>query len=198
VRGRRSLRISVNKSASFRGFLRRRKSSVVSTQASVIIDKHELHSTWPVYCQPETRQITHEGITLTVERNQTCFGPGERISVIATLRSDSTQTVLLRGFELSLKESTVFRGGPYASGKKTAPQVRVVTIDENKVPVNFNVFGGMVQKAELTCGVSPNHTTTSLNTARHIDITYVLSVKALLGTGPLVMDLPVVLSNWQR
>ncbi|KAJ3778770.1 hypothetical protein FB446DRAFT_342989 [Lentinula raphanica] len=57
----------------------------------------------------------------------------------------------------------------------------------------------MVQKAELTCSVSQNHTTTTLNTARHIDITYVLSVKALLSTGqPLVMDLPVVLSNWQR
>ncbi|KAK1236488.1 hypothetical protein PQX77_000265 [Marasmius sp. AFHP31] len=181
-----------------RGFLRRRKSSVISSQASVIVDKHELHSTWPVYCQPETRHITHEGVTLTVERNQTCFGPGERISVMATLRSDSTNTVLLRGFELSLRESTVFRGGPYASGKKTAPQVRTTTIDENKVPVNFNIYGGEKQTAELSCGVSPNHTTTSLNTARHIDITYILSVKALLGTGPLVMDLPVVLSNWQK
>ncbi|KAF9268052.1 hypothetical protein L218DRAFT_954446 [Marasmius fiardii PR-910] len=181
-----------------RGFLRRRKSSVISTQASIIIDKHELHSTWPVYSQQETRQITNEGVTLTVDRNQTCFGPGDRISVMATLRSDSTNTVLLRGFELTLKESTIFRAGPYTSGKKSVPQVRVVTVDENKVPVNFNLYGGMVQKAELTCGVSPNHTTTSLNTARHIDITYVLSVKALLGTGPLVMDLPIVLSNWQR
>ncbi|ESK96083.1 hypothetical protein Moror_7428 [Moniliophthora roreri MCA 2997] len=181
-----------------RGFLRRRKSSVVSTLAQIIIDKHELHSTWPVYCQPETRQISHEGVTLTVERNHTCYGPGDRISVMATLKSESTHTILLRGFELTLKESTILRAGPFTSGKKTQPQVRVATIDENKVPVNFNLYGGMVQKAELTCSVTPNHTTTTLNTARHIDITYVLSVKALLATGPLVMDLPVVLSNWQR
>ncbi|KAF9076725.1 hypothetical protein BDP27DRAFT_1413877 [Rhodocollybia butyracea] len=182
-----------------RGFLRRRKSNVVSTQAAIIIDKHELHSTWPVYCQPETRQITHEGVTLTVERNQTCYGPGDRISVMATLKSDSVHTILLRGFELTLKESTIFRAGPYTSGKKSVPQVRVVPVAETRLPVNFSLYGGMVQKAELTCAVSPNHTTTTLNTARHIDITYVLSVKALLGTGqPLVMDLPVVLSNWQR
>ncbi|EEB99059.1 hypothetical protein MPER_01324, partial [Moniliophthora perniciosa FA553] len=117
---------------------------------------------------------------------------------MATLKSESTHTILLRGFELTLKESTIFRAGPFSAGKKTQPQVRTATIDENKVPVNFNLYGGMVQKAELTCSVPQNHTTTSLNTARHIDITYVLSVKALLATGPLVMDLPVVLSNWQR
>ncbi|KAJ3799111.1 hypothetical protein GGU11DRAFT_743708 [Lentinula aff. detonsa] len=182
-----------------KGFLRRRKSNVVSTQTAIIIDKHELHSTWPVYCQPETRQITHEGVTLTVERNHTCYGPGDRISVMATLKSDSLHTILLRGFELTLKESTIFRAGPYTSGKKNVPQVRVAVVAETRLPVNFSLYGGMVQKAELTCSVSPNHTTTTLNTARHIDITYVLSVKALLGTGqPLVMDLPVVLSNWQR
>ncbi|KAJ4481637.1 hypothetical protein C8J55DRAFT_605673 [Lentinula edodes] len=182
-----------------KGFLRRRKSNVVSTQTAIIIDKHELHSTWPVYCQPETRQITHEGVTLTVERNHTCYGPGDRISVMATLKSDSLHTILLRGFELTLKESTIFRAGPYTSGKKSVPQVRVAVVAETRLPVNFSLYGGMVQKAELTCAVSPNHTTTTLNTARHIDITYVLSVKALLGTGqPLVMDLPVILSNWQR
>ncbi|KAJ3757673.1 hypothetical protein EV360DRAFT_70943 [Lentinula raphanica] len=182
-----------------KGFLRRRKSNVVSTQTAIIIDKHELHSTWPVYCQPETRQITHEGVTLTVERNHTCYGPGDRISVMATLKSDSLHTILLRGFELTLKESTIFRAGPYTSGKKSVPQVRVAVVAETRLPVNFSLYGGMVQKAELTCSVSQNHTTTTLNTARHIDITYVLSVKALLGTGqPLVMDLPVVLSNWQR
>ncbi|KAJ4478204.1 hypothetical protein J3R30DRAFT_3290526 [Lentinula aciculospora] len=182
-----------------KGFLRRRKSNVVSTQTAIIIDKHELHSTWPVYCQPEVRQITHEGVTLTVERNHTCYGPGDRISVMATLKSDSLHTILLRGFELTLKESTIFRAGPYTSGKKNVPQVRVAVVAETRLPVNFSLYGGMVQKAELTCAVSPNHTTTTLNSARHIDITYVLSVKALLGTGqPLVMDLPVILSNWQR
>ncbi|KAF5344155.1 hypothetical protein D9758_008883 [Tetrapyrgos nigripes] len=180
-------------------FLRRRKSAVTSSQTAVIIDKHELHSTWPIYCQPETRQITQDGVTLTVDRNHTCYGPGDRISVMATLKSDSLHAILLRGFELTLKESTIFRAGPYTSGKKSVPQVRVAVVSESKLPVNFNLYGGMVQKAELTCAVSPNHTTTTLNTARHIDITYVLSVKAQLGAGqPIVMDLPIIISNWQR
>uniref|UniRef100_A0A8H8CEZ5 Uncharacterized protein n=1 Tax=Psilocybe cubensis TaxID=181762 RepID=A0A8H8CEZ5_PSICU len=39
------------------GFLRKAKSVVSSTVAPIIIDKHELHSTWPVYQQPETRHL---------------------------------------------------------------------------------------------------------------------------------------------
>ncbi|KAJ7694127.1 hypothetical protein B0H17DRAFT_1330075 [Mycena rosella] len=182
-----------------KGFLRKRKSVVVTTQADILIDKHELHSTWPVYCQPETRNIVQEGVTLIVERNSTCYGPGDRVALFATVKSDALHTVILRGFELTLKESTIFRAGPYTSGKKSAPQVRVLTISENKFPVNATLYGGTQHRTELNCSISPDHTTTTLNAARHIDITYTLSVKALMGTGtPLIMDLPVIVSNWQR
>ncbi|KAJ7632399.1 hypothetical protein FB45DRAFT_1057491 [Roridomyces roridus] len=182
-----------------KGFLRKRKSVVVSTQADILIDKHELHSTWPVYCQPETRNITQEGVTLSVERNSTCYGPGDRVSLFATVKSDALHTVILRGFELTLKETTTFRAAPYTSGKKTAPQTRVVAISENKFPVNATLYGGMQHRTELNCMVSPDHTTTTLNAARHIDITYTLSVRASMGTGtPLIMDLPLIVSNWQR
>ncbi|KAJ7063077.1 hypothetical protein C8F01DRAFT_1131451 [Mycena amicta] len=182
-----------------KGFLRKRKSVVVSTQADILVDKHELHSTWPVYCQPETRNMIQEGVTLIVERNSTCYGPGDKVSLFATVKSDALQTVILRGFELTLKESTVYRAGPYASGKKSAPQVRLLTISETKLPVNATLYGGTQHRAELACMISPDHTTTTLNAARHIDINYTLSVKALMGTGtPLIMEMPVIVSNWQR
>ena len=183
----------------FRGFLKRDKANVIATSAPIIIDKHELHSTWPVYTQPEGRKLTQEGVTLTVERTHTCFGPGDRIYVTAIVRSDSLSTVILRGFEFALRETTVFRAGPHMTGKKGAPQVKVSHVGEQKVPVNATLYGGTQHKAELSVTVPSHHTTTTLNAARHIDITYVLIVKALMGTGkPLVIDLPVVISNWPR
>lgn len=85
------------------------------------------------------------------------------------------------------------------TGKKGAPQVKVSHVGEQKVPVNATLYGGTQHKAELSVTVPSHHTTTTLNAARHIDITYVLIVKALMGTGkPLVIDLPVVISNWPR
>jgi Arrestin (or S-antigen), C-terminal domain len=179
--------------------MRGRKSAIISTMAPIIIDKHELHSTWPVYCQPERRHLAQEGVNLIVERARTCYGPGDRVTVMATLRSDSLHTVILRGFELTLKETTIFRMGPYATAKKAAPIVKNVTVGESKFPVNATLYGGTEHRAELSCEISPRHTTTTLNAARHIDITYILSVKAVMGTGThLIMDLPIVVSNWPR
>ncbi|RDB22925.1 hypothetical protein Hypma_009797 [Hypsizygus marmoreus] len=180
-----------------RSFLRKRKSTVVSTQAAIIIDKHDLHSTWPVYCQHETRQHVQDGGTLIVDRNQTCYGPGDRISVVATFRSDALEGPVLRGFELTLRESMIFRAGPH--GKKAAPQAKTTIISDSKLAINGALHIGAQHRAELTCMLSPNHTTTTLNAARHIDITYTLSVKAIVdGLTPIVLDLPVIISNWQR
>lgn len=182
-----------------RGFLRKRKNIVTKEIAPVTIDKHELHSTWPVYCQPEKRQLAQEGVTLIVERRHTCYGPGDHISVVATLKSDNLHTVILRGFEMTMKETTFFRAQAFAAARKAAPLVKVVNIGETKLAINATLYGGTMHQAELSCQLPPNHTTTTLNAARHIDVTYVLSVKALMGTGThITMDLPVIISNWQR
>jgi hypothetical protein len=186
-------------SLALRGFFRRDKSTIVSTASQIIIDKHELHSTWPIYSQPDTRNVVQDGVTLTVQRGQTCYGPGDRITLNATIKADNLNTILLRGFEFTLRESTVFRTGPGAGNKKGAPQVRVATIAEQKVPVNATLYGGTQHRSELSFTVPSYHTSATISTARHIDITYVLNVKALMGTGlPVVIDLPVVVSNWPK
>ncbi|KAG6835772.1 hypothetical protein H0H93_014793 [Arthromyces matolae] len=182
-----------------KGFFRKRKSVVVSTQATVIIDKHELHSTWPIYCQPETRQVIQDGATLIIDRNQTCYGPGDRIAVFALLKSDTLSDTILRGFELTLKEFSRFHSGTQGPKKASMPQERVVSICDTKLAINGALYPGQEHRAELACALSQNHTTTSLNSARHIDVTYVLSVKAIVDRiPPIVMDLPVIISNWQR
>ena len=118
---------------------------------------------------------------------------------MATVKSDSVQTVILRGFEFYLKEATVYRAGAHAPGKKTAPQVRQMNIAESKVAVNTTLYGGTSHTADLSCVISADHTTTTLNAARHIDVTYTLCIKAVMGTGShIVMELPVIISNWQR
>jgi hypothetical protein len=180
------------------GLLRQRKDVTVSTVAEVTIDKHELHSTWPVYCQPETRVHAQEGVTLVVVRNQSCYGPGDRVSVMATIKSDTLLNVILRGFEFLLKETTIFRVAS-ASAKKDPPIAKSVVIGEQRVPVNVTLYGGTQHKAELACIIPSTHSTPSLGSARHIDITYTINIKALMGTGThLIMDIPVTVSNWPR
>lgn len=121
------------------------------------------------------------------------------MTVSATIKADNLNTILLRGFEFTLRESTVFRSGPNVPNKRGAPQVKVAIIAEQKVPVNATLYGGTQHKSDLSCTVPTYHTSATINSARHIDITYVLGVKALMGTGlPVAMDLPVVVSNWPK
>jgi hypothetical protein len=100
---------------------------------------------------------------------------------------------------MTLKETTIFRAQPFTAPRKAAPLSRVVTIAETKLAINATLYGGTMHQAELQCQLPENHTTTTLNAARHIDVTYVISVKALMGTGThITMDLPLIISNWQR
>ncbi|KAL4081284.1 hypothetical protein V8B97DRAFT_2020138 [Scleroderma yunnanense] len=192
-----------------KGFFRRRKTTVVSQATTINIDKHELHSTWPVYSQPESRSTLQDGVRLTVERSRTCYGPGDRVSITAILRAESSQPVVLRGFEFTLRETSVFRAGPQAGGggsgigggnKRSGPQIRVANIGEQKVPLSATLYNGSQHKAEMGCLIPNTHTTTSLNAARHIDITYVIVVRAWVGAAQqsVAMELPVILSNWPR
>ncbi|KAI0822774.1 hypothetical protein BC628DRAFT_1387606 [Trametes gibbosa] len=182
-----------------KGFLRRDKPTITVTASPIIIDKHELHSTWPIYSQPETRSHSQDGVSLIIDRAHTCYGPGDRVVVMATVKSDTVHTVTLRGFEFMLRETTVFRAGPHTQGKKGSPQVKVASVGEQQVPVHATLYGGTQHKAELTVTIPKHHTSATINAARHIDITYVLTVKALMSTGqPVSMDLPVMISNWPR
>ncbi|KAA1469315.1 hypothetical protein DENSPDRAFT_878816 [Dentipellis sp. KUC8613] len=181
------------------GFFRRNKSIILTSSTPIIIDKHELHSSWPIYQQPESRDLVQDAVVLTVERTQNCYGPGDRVTVTATVKSDSLHTVILRGFEFTLKETTIFRAGPHTTGKKAAPQVKINIIGEQKMPVNATLYGGTSHRAQLSCAIPQSHTTATLTSARHIDINYVCIVKALMGTGkPLITELPVIVSNWPR
>ncbi|KAF8552577.1 hypothetical protein OG21DRAFT_1486082 [Imleria badia] len=182
-----------------KGFFRRRKTAVISQATTIIIDKHELHSTWPVYSQPESRSVHQDGVHLTVDRGRTCYGPGDRVSVMAILKSDAVHPVVLRGFEFTLKETTIFHAGPQATGKRSGPPTKVANIGEQKVPLNATLYNGTQHKAELGCLIPNTHTTTTLNAARHIDITYVIVVRAWIGSmQSVMMELPLIVSNWPR
>ena len=191
-----------------------RKSAVVSTQTAIIINKHELHSTWPAYNQHETRHTSGSGCTLLVDRDQTCYGPGDRISLAATLCSDAAAGGVLTGFELSLRKTTIFNPGPHGheggdgaegtrQGGRDLFEHQTITVCETKLAVNAPLSLGVVQRAELVCVLPRSHTTPTLNSrvARHIVVTYILSVRAVLvgdGMQPVALDLPVVISNWQK
>lgn len=170
------------------------------TTAPIVIDKHELHSAWPAYLQPDTREVEKDGFQLTVERFATCYGPGDRVVMKCTIKSTSG-TGAIRSYEMALRETAIFRRGP-SSGTKSnvGPTVRSTFVGSEKLPVRVVIRPGLTDTVELKCTIPASHTTTTVVTAQHIEIVYSVAVRATLeGGGDLVIDnMPVMMSNWPR
>ncbi|KAF9505865.1 hypothetical protein BS47DRAFT_489941 [Hydnum rufescens UP504] len=161
-----------------KGLFRRVTAPVMSASSPIVIDKHELHSTWPAYSQKDSRQVNKDGFTLVVERGNTCYGPGDTVLLRVTLKS-STPPVTIRSYEMALRETAVYRTG---EAPKTAngPQIRSSFVGSEKLSVNVLLK--------------------SVVTATHIEVVYGIAVRATLDDGrDLVIDnIPVMMSNWSR
>ena len=179
---------------------RRDTTAVISASAPIVIDKHELHSAWPAYCQKDLRQANKDGLTLTVERGNVCYGPGDRVQLHATIQC-SKAPINVRSFEMALRETAVFRAAAEGSNKTSnGPRIRSAFVGSEKVPVNMNIPATGSQSCDLGCLIPTTHTTTTVVTAAHIEVIYSVAVRAMFADGrDLVIDnIPVMMSNWQR
>ncbi|KDQ10215.1 hypothetical protein BOTBODRAFT_36489 [Botryobasidium botryosum FD-172 SS1] len=183
-----------------KGFFHRNTSPTISANAQIIIDKHELHSAWPIYAQPDARSSVGEGVTLIVERTFSCYGPGDRVVVRASVRADHPSFVVLRAYEFALRETVIYRPIIHpGSSKKSGPQVRTTHLGEQKVPMNAQLPRGMQHTAELGCQIPLAHKMMTVNTARYIEVSYSIHVAVILGDGKQVaVNLPITLTNWPR
>ncbi|KAG8901483.1 hypothetical protein FRB99_005287 [Tulasnella sp. 403] len=184
-----------------RGLLRREATPTITTSTGIVIDKHELHSAWPIYAQPESRSRSVDGYTLVVNRTHTAYGPGDRIAVQTFVKNDSPHSNQVRYYEFSLREHVAYRPGAQPGGRKSVPTGRTSAIQEQRIPISMAapLHPGMQAKAELSLQVPISHTTTTVSWAHRIEVAYAIHVKAVLAGGQqLALDLPITMSNWTR
>ncbi|CAE6436747.1 unnamed protein product [Rhizoctonia solani] len=193
----------------------KRDPAPISTfSAPIVIEKFELLQAWPIYAQPQIRQSSAYGVTLVVSFARVAFGPGDVVPVEATLRADVPgDGAILRAYELTVRETLIFRASPpqlpqhnhlhlhsQQPPKRTpAAQTRSNLIADQKVPVPVQIFPGTQHKCELGCQIPLIQTNVSVRTARHIEVNYIVQVKAVLSTGSMVsVELPITITNWQH
>ena len=182
-----------------RGLLRRESSPLQTASTEIVILKHELHATWPVYAQPEDRHTQKDGLYLTVSRKKTCLGAAnDHIMMQAVLRSDVV--VSLKSFELALVQKLAYPNpGASQLGKKAPvvqpPQPHSTLISEQKRPTDVIIQPGTHKMCELTCMLPPNYAAMTVATARLIENTYDVYVSAILdGGGSIAVCMPITVS----
>ncbi|KAJ1307982.1 hypothetical protein OPQ81_002056 [Rhizoctonia solani] len=192
----------------------KRDPAPISTfSAPIVIEKFELLQAWPIYAQPQTRQNTAYGVTLVATFSRVAFGPGDVVLGEAILRADVPgDGAILRAYELTVRETLIFRSSPPQAPQHNhlhlhsqqpprrtpAAQTRSNLIASQNVPVPVQLFPGTQHKCDLGCHIPLTHTNVSVRTARHIEVNYIVQVKAVLSTGSVVsVELPITMTNWQ-
>ncbi|CAE6363547.1 unnamed protein product [Rhizoctonia solani] len=195
----------------------KRDPAPISTySAPIVIEKFELLQAWPIYSQPQTRQSSAYGVTLVATFARVAFGPGDVVPVEAVLRADVPgDGAILRAYELTVRETLIFRSSPPQAPQHQHPhlhlhsqqpprrtpaaQTRSNLIADQKVPVPVQIFPGTQHKCDLGCHIPLVQTNVSVRTARHIEVNYIVQVKAVLSTGSMVsVELPITITNWQH
>ncbi|KAG8924206.1 hypothetical protein FRC00_005384 [Tulasnella sp. 408] len=187
-----------------RSLLGREATPTITASWPVIIDKHELHSAWPLYARPESRSMVLDGYTLTVNRTHQAYGPGDRIAVDTLVKSDTSQVNHIR-YEFSLREHVTYKPAENQNGTRTLmaqPQTRTRAIVGQRTPMTMMPSAlphGMQVEKELSLRVPFSQTTTTISFAHHIEVQFDIRIRVILTAGPqLLLDLPIIMSNWTR
>lgn len=162
--------------------------TTVAAQA-IHIFKHEMLSAWPVYHVPEARTAAQDELELVVSRPGCAYGHGDRMEVMATLKSTRPKPLKLRSFKAELTEVIVLRPPP-AKGAKQATFNRPRVVESVEVRVNERIARTEEIRRPLVMLLNPakvaNHTTRGGKT---LEVHFELTVTAVMeGTGDVKVE----------
>jgi hypothetical protein len=119
-----------------------------------------------------------DGINLSVHRPSTAFGPGDRVMLSASVRSDRPRPLRLQGFFAQVVEITTLHVPP-AKRVKATSTIRTRTIAEVRAPVNEMLGQSEDKVRRLTLQIPTDGLLVTTNNAKMLEIQYELNVKAV-------------------
>ena len=175
-------------------------SSIIQNTHPIVLEKHELHSTWPVYLTPDEHEATQDDVRVRAFRPQTCYAPGDQVDVRLVVSSERVSPIKLKQVSFSVRETITFRGGVKRTfGTKNAASQKTETLASKSKSFGKKIYKGDAHTFDLACLVPRNHTLMSIQTAKHIEVSYTLRVQVDVGKKPIVIDhLPLTISSFAR
>ena len=165
-----------------KGILRKESvSSIIQSTHSIHLDKHELHSLWPMYHCADDHEMTQDDVKLKVFRQQTCYGPGDSINVRVVVLSNNVNPMKLKSISFSIKETVTFKGANHAPpigppgmsgpvGGGASQRAEIVTGKGRTL--GKKIFKGDSQMYDLSAVLSKSHSLMTISTAKHIEVSY--------------------------
>ena len=181
---------------------------IIKISEPLTITKHELHSAWPVYNNPDSKAATAGEVTMTINRPGVAFGPGDRILLTASMRSSRAIPFKLRGFECTLMEVVTMFATPTkgkAKDKKSkkaaaGPVVKSRPIAQARCAVDESVGRGGEKSARIEMAVPAENLLVTVRHAKTMEVGYELQIKAVCDgfEGPVVSAIRYVVGVYSK
>jgi hypothetical protein len=173
------------------GVFKKESAPIMKISEPMRITTHDVHSAWPVFNIPDSRQVTSSNgeLTLSVQRPTSAFGPGDRILYTATLKSARPKPFKLKGFECNLVETITVTPVPETAGKNKKGKGPPQPITRNRIVasarhvIDESIGRGGEKSARMDLAVPADKLLVTLSHARTLGIRYDLEVKAVCDNG---------------
>ncbi|GAA95751.1 uncharacterized protein L969DRAFT_15670 [Mixia osmundae IAM 14324] len=189
-----------------------RKPDLLTEAVPISIEKHDTHPDWPIYtyrAEKEDRSVSDHGLTMTVQRSTTAYGPGDSMWVRIRITSTRADPVKLSRIELGLHEYITYRPEQPADAKKENVKVDqrhhlVAAANETLNAILYHQETGTFDVRGL---LPREHYRTTIRQAKQIDIEYQMQITAVLERSQqtrapignlVVQHLPCVVGSYER
>ncbi|KAJ1018672.1 hypothetical protein NDA13_006361 [Ustilago tritici] len=175
-------------------------SSIIQNTHPLWLDKHELHSTWSVYSQPQDLEAIQDDIRVKVMRNRSCYGPGDSVDVRVIVSSERVSPIKVKSISFSIRETITFKGSAKKTfGSNKAASQKSETLSSKSKSFGKKVYKGDIHTFDLSCQIPRTHTLMTIQTAKHIEVSYTLRVQVETAKKPIIVDhLPITVSNFTK
>ncbi|KAJ3567067.1 hypothetical protein NP233_g6605 [Leucocoprinus birnbaumii] len=174
----------------------------LSCTMPVDITKYEHHPAWPIYHNPEPKQLYHGGMRFTSKPTRTCYSPGETISLNVEL-SVGSYSVIPRSVEFTAKLQQVITtlSSPTEQPDDSREQYdKKTTIDliSKEVANCARVDHSSTFAAHLACRIPNRDINPTLSYRSRFQIAYSLIVTTIVHSEHLKIDVPIIISSLSR
>lgn len=181
--------------------------SVIQSVHPILIEKHEMHSTWPIYNQPDLHSGEKGLLRAKLRRDRSCYAPGDKVNVKIIVYSNRVEPAKLKSVAFSIKETVTFHGvkssrmsltSSGANAQKPASQ-HVETIAQRAKQVGKKMYKGDSLNFDLECTIPKSHGLMTISTAKHIEVSYTMRVYVDISKAPIVIDhIPMIMTTFPR
>ncbi|WFD32961.1 hypothetical protein MSPP1_004015 [Malassezia sp. CBS 17886] len=171
---------------------------VVQATEAIQLDKHELHSTWPVYNVPEEFEEQKGDFRVKLYRNKQMFAPGDLVEARVIVYSSAISPAKLKGITMCVRQTVTFHTSKGADSGQPAPsQQRTDVLVTKTKSVRKKIYRGEFLMYDLAVALPKSRAIMSVDTAKHLEVSHALRIVADIAKEHVVLDhMPVQVSNF--